>query len=260
MIELQPIMASIAEKRPPLNGSGYFLDSGDTEQIKKWQEVIGGITTNQVILFQKQGIKNVPAHLTTMCEIVGDNFPISVELPDSNWPIEKMFDLAQRYRQSHPTNTVIKVPILPNDVKGLKLIHKLAQTGIPTNATIGINYGQLTLAAEAARAYADQGVSYISLFWGRAQESYEREQETMRPQKLLEATLTYLANHNLPNTRVIVGSIREAKQVPEAFSLGADIVTVPPTILENLLKNQRAEETVQEFDAAFQKVKGEIIL
>lgn len=248
------------QARVPLNGSGYFLDSGDLDEIRKWREVIGGVTTNQLILFQKQGIKNVHKHLASICEIVGDDFPVSVELPDSSWPVEKMLALAMRYHEAHPTNTVIKVPILPNDVKGLKLIYKLALAGVRTNATIGLNFGQLTLAAEAARGYADHGVSYISLFYGRAIESYERDKERQMPQQILESTLIYLANHNLYNTKVIVGSIRKPEQVIEAFSLGADIVTVPPAILEKLLYNKRSEETVEEFDSAFRKSEDKITL
>lgn len=253
-------MTSQIETRVPLQGSGYFLDSGDLDEIRKWREVIGGITTNQIILFEKQRVKNVPVHLTSICEIVGDNFPVSVELPDSNWSVEKMFDLAKRYHEEHPTNTVVKVPILPNDVKGLKLIHRLVTAGICTNATIALNFGQLTLAAEAARTYSDRGVSYISLFWGRSIESYERDEIGQMPQQILEATLTYLCNHGLSNTRVIIGSIRRPEQVIEAFSLGADIVTVPPAILEQLLYNKRAEETVIEFDLAFRRLESNIIL
>ena len=253
-------MTSRVETRTPLQGSGYFLDSGDLDEIKKWREVIGGITTNQLILFEKQGIQNVPAHLNLICETVGDKFPVSVELPDSSWPVEKMFTLALQYHEAHPSNTVIKVPILSDDVKGLKLIHKLATRGVRINATIGINFGQLTLAAEAARAYSDHGVSYISLFWGRAIESFERDKEGLMPQQLLEATLTYLSNHNLCNTRVIIGSIRKPEQVVEAFSQGAEIVTVPPTILGQLLHNKRAQETVDEFDQAFRKHAVKITL
>ena len=246
--------------RKPLNRSGYFLDSGNLEQIQKWKELIGGVTTNQVILFSKEGITNIPEHLNAMCEITGPGVPISLELPDSNWSIEKMVALAEYYYHIHPDNTVIKVPILPKDVKGLKIITILSKKGIPTNATIGMSFGQLTMAAEAARTYTGQGANYISLFWGRTQESVERYQEGILPQRLLEATLAYLINHQLDDTKIIVGSIREPIQVIEAFSLGADIVTVSPSILESLLYNRRADETVEEFNSAFKAVENTITL
>src|SRR3990167_3654688 len=126
-------------EKSSINQSGWFLDSGDLNQIRNWQEVIGGITTNQLILFEKEGIYDIPNHLALMCEIVGDHFPISIEIPDSKMSADEMVDLAIAYHELHPTNTVIKVPIIPDNTKGLKVIAQLAQRGIQTNATIGIN-------------------------------------------------------------------------------------------------------------------------
>lgn len=243
-------------RRPPMDASGWFLDSGDPEQVRKWLEVIGGITTNQLILFKKEGIFNIPEHLQLLCQITGPNFPISIELPDSKASLEEMIALAQKYHEMSPSNTVIKVPIIPDDIKGLKVIAALVKQGIRTNATIGINEAQLMLAAEAARRFAGEGSTYVSLFWGRAMESAGRG-ESRSPQAVLETTLTYLANHRLDNTRVIIGSVRKPEQVIEAFSLGADIVTVPPTILEKIMTTTRALETIKEFDAAFEAVKDD---
>ncbi len=247
------MLKTTPENRSPMNRSGWFLDSGDLNQIRNWQEVIGGITTNQLILFEKEGIYDIPGHLTKMCEIVGPGFPISIELPDSKMEAEEMVDLAVAYHELFPTNTVIKVPIIPDDTKGLKVIARLAQRGIQTNATIGINTAQLMLAAEASRRYAGEGSTYISLFWGRAMESSIRG-ESQEPQDVLSATITYLANHRL-DTKIIIGSVREPHQIIEAFSLGADIVTVPPKILEKIMVTTRALETIAQFDAAFEKVK-----
>lgn len=241
--------------RKPMKTSGWFLDSGDLVQAEKWLEVIGGITTNQVILFQKEGIYNIPEHLASLCQITGPNFPISVELPDSQASFGEMVALAQNYHDLFPTNTVVKVPILPNDVKGLKVIAELAYRGIHTNATIGINEAQLMLAAEAARRFSGEGATYISLFWARAIESSERG-GSRHPKDVLQATLTYLANHQL-DTRIIIGSIRKPEQVIEAFSLGADIVTVPPAVLKIIMHTSRALETIQDFDAAYEAVKGD---
>lgn len=245
----------LENKRRSMETSGWFLDSGDPEQVKKWFEVIGGITTNQMILFKKEGIFNIPEHLEKLCQITGPNFPISVELPDSKADLEEMIDLAEKYHERFPSNTVVKVPILPNDTKGLKVIAQLVKRGIRTNATIGINEAQLVLAAEAARRFSGEGATYISLFWARAIESNSRG-ESRHPKDVLEATLTYLANHQL-DTRVIIGSIREPSQVIEAFSLGADIVTVPPSIFEKIMHTSRAVETINEFDAAYEAVKND---
>jgi transaldolase len=234
--------------------SGWFLDTGSLNEIKKWKEVIGGITTNQLILFEKENIYNIPVHLKKVIKIVGPTFPISVELPDSNASIKEMINLASRYNDMFPDNIVIKVPILPDSVKGLKVISKLVKRNIRTNATIGINEAQLTLAAEASRGFAGEGSTYISLFWGRAAESEVRF-ESRGPRNILISVKNYLERHGL-NSKIIVGSIRKPSQVIEAFDFGADIVTVTPQIFEKIMFTSRAKETVDEFDNAFLKVKN----
>lgn len=241
-------------KREPMDSSGWFLDSGDLKEIKKWKNVIGGVTTNQVILFEKEGIYDVPSHIKKICKIVGEGVPISVELPNSKANEKEMISLAKYYYQQFPKNIVIKVPIIPDDVKGLKVITKLTKIGIRTNATLGINEAQLMLAAEASRKFAGVGSTYISLFWGRAIESKNRG-ESRGPEEVLTSTIAYLKNHNL-KTRVIVGSIRIPSQVTAAFELGADIVAVPPKILDKIMFTTRAKETVEEFDNAYLKVKN----
>lgn len=240
-------------EREPMESSGWFLDSGNLKEIKKWKNVIGGVTTNQVILFKKEGIYNVPSHIKKICEIVGEGIPISVELPDSQATERAMVDLAKYYHEQFPKNIVVKVPIIPDDVKGLKVVAKLAKMGIRTNATIGINEAQLMLAAEASRRFAGEGSTYVSLFWGRALESKDRG-ESRGPEEVLSSTIAYITNHGL-KTRVIVGSIRIPSQVMTAFELGADIVSVPPTILEKMMFTTRAKETVEEFDRAYLEAK-----
>jgi transaldolase len=236
-----------------MNNSGWFLDSGDLKEVEKWKEVIGGITTNQVILFEKEGIFNIPLHLKKIIKIVGKGLPISVELPDSHMSEKEMLEIAKRYQELFPDNIVIKIPIIPDDVKGLKVISKLTDLGIRTNATIGINEAQLILAAEASRNYAGEGATYISFFWARSIESNIRR-ESNPPEEVLSIVKSYLFNHGL-KTQIIVGSIRMPMQVIEAFDAGADIVTVPPKIFEKIMFTTRAKETVEEFDNAYLKVK-----
>lgn len=236
-----------------MNYSGWFLDSGDLTQIKKYKPVIGGITTNQVILFEKEKIYNIPVHLKKIISLVGPKIPISVELPDSQASIPDMLDLASRYHQLSPDNIVIKVPIIPTSTKGLKILYRLAKKGIRANATIGINQAQLQLAAESLRHSKANGDNYISLFWGRAQESFLRG-ESQTPETVLTNTLTYLSNHHL-SAKIIIGSIRQPAQVLRAFSLGAHIVTVPPSILQNIMFTTRAQETLVQFDSAYHNHK-----
>lgn len=85
--------------RKPLNYSGIFYDSADLHYFKVWFDahILGGASTNPII-FKKEGILNIPEHISKMVAICGDNFPISIEIPDSEMPKSRMLDLARKYQ------------------------------------------------------------------------------------------------------------------------------------------------------------------
>lgn len=240
--------------------SGFFLDSGDINEVKKWNFLIGGVTTNQVILFSKDKVTNIPKRISEIANCIGRDKSISIELPDSEWSEEKLLDMGRKFHKLSPDNIVIKVPIITTSEKGLKLINQFSLEGIRTNATAGMNYGQLSMAAEAGRSYQNtQKPNFISLFWARTQESKERYDETIDPAEILKLVKQYVQEHSL-STKIIVGSIRSRNQVKEAFEAGADIVTLTPPLLIELLGNQRAEETIAEFDRAFRIAEKDLKL
>lgn len=280
-------------ERKPLNYSGIFYDSANLEDFKRWFEtnILGGATTNPV-LFQKEDILDVPGHIDKMIEITGQDFPISIEIPDTAMEKDEMIELALKYTERYPTNAVIKVPLDPRDPqKPFEVMYRLGQEGIRVNATIGISMGQLVGAAEALRLSKADGDNYISLFWGRREEAQKQIVEAEMERIIDEAkkkhldlteeeiaafkerlvrqvpdavatlamTLNYLQNHSLA-TRVIVGSIRKVSQIEQAFSSGADIVTIPPKLLEEWMYTQRGAETVDQFNKAYRDVKDKIKL
>src|SRR3989344_7934506 len=160
-------------ERQPLNSSGIFYDSADLEAFKKWfdAKILGAATTNPLIL-EKEGILNLPEHISRMIDISGSDFPISIEIPDSEMPKEAMIDLALKYRDRFPDNAVIKIPMDPREPqKAFEVIYKLGQEGVRINATLGLSMGQLVGAAEALRLSRANGDNYISLFWARREEA-----------------------------------------------------------------------------------------
>src|SRR3990172_1491140 len=209
-------------ERQPLKSSGIFYDSANLVDFKKWfaARILGGATTNPLIL-QKEGVLNIPEHLSKMVKISGPGFPISIEIPDSEMPREAMIDLALKYRDRFPENAVIKVPMDPREPeKAFEVIYRLGQEGVRVNATLGLSMGQLVGAAEALRLSTAEGDNYMSLFWARREEAKnqlvkELVKGGMKKKEALEKvpdaaaslimTLKYLETHNL-STRVIVGS------------------------------------------------------
>jgi transaldolase len=172
--------------------------------------------------------------------------------------------------------------------KAFEVMYRLGQEGVRVNATLGISMGQLVGAAEALRLSKTDKDNYISLFWGRREEArmqlVEAEIEKAKEEsgkkwteekrefiartvaeKIPDAaatllmTLKYLKSHSL-SSKVIVGSIRDVPQIEQAFSLGADIVTIPPKLLEEWMYTKRGEETADQFNEAYRKAKDKIKL
>lgn len=233
--------------------SGIFFDSANLAEFQKWFNtgILGGATTNPVIL-QKEGILDVPKHISRMVGISGKDFPISIEIPDSEMPIWRMVNLALKYREKFPDNAVIKVPMDPREPhKAFEVMYRLAQEGVKINATLGLTAGQLIGASEALRVSKD---SYISLFWGRCEEA-----GGSGAVETLTTVIKYLEKHSLA-TKIIVGSIRSVDQIEKAFSLGADIVTIKPELLQKWMFTQRGVETADEFNKAYRDVKDKMKL
>lgn len=277
-------------ERKTFDQSGVFYDSANLEHFKRWFEthILGGATTNPV-LFQKEGILDVVSHIDKMIQISGVGFPISIEIPDTDMAKDEMIELALKYKNRFPQNAVIKVPMDPRDPhKGFEVMYKLGQEGVRVNATIGVSMGQLVGAAEALRLSNANGDNYISLFWGRREEARKQiiaakleevkiKMESELSLKEIELiskqvsetipdaagtlimTLNYLKYHSLA-TRVIVGSIRSVDQIEKAFSIGADIVTIPPKLIEEWMYTQRGVETADQFNQAYRDVKDKIRL
>ena len=222
---------------------GLFFDSANLEEFG----ILGGATTNPVIL-QKEGILNVPKHIDKMIDICGYDFPISIEVPDSEMAEDEMIKLAHVYKERFPYNAVIKIPMDCRDPqKAFRIISNLEFNHVETNATLGLTTGQFIGAMEA-------GATYASLFWGRCEEAVG-----CGAIDTLKTILRYREVHNL-HSKIIIGSIRSVKQIDQAFSLGADIVTIPPKLLEEWMFTQRGVDTADEFNKAYRDVKDKMKL
>ncbi len=233
--------------------SGIFYDSANLDGLRSWYRtgVLGGATTNPVIL-QNDGVLDVPGHIQEMIDIVGEGFPISIEIPDSTMSAKEMINLAFDYHAKFPNNAVIKVPMDPRTSRKVYgVMNHLAEKGVAVNATLGLTSGQLIAAAEALRNAEE---SYVSLFWGRCEEA-----GGIGAEKSLLSAVEYLRSHDL-NSKIIVGSIRNAEQIDTAFRLGADIVTIPLLLLEEWLYTKRGEETADQFNKAYREVKDKMKL
>lgn len=248
-----------------------FIDSSNIEEIKKWNDtgIIDGVTTNQAI-FAKDGIAFKDFKKTTkkIC-LEMRNKPVSVELTDSTASFSEMVKEAQELN-SYAKNVVIKVPLIPETTKSLEVIETLAKLGIAVNVTTLMTFEQMIVSVLATRNC--KKLSFISLFWGRSQEDqvkYRGRFDFMAdykrvglesavngdPKNIVAETAEFLKGGDFQNPKIIVGSIRTATMVGDAFAAGAHIVTITPEILLSMLFSQRTKETIDQFDDAWKKIQ-----
>lgn len=210
-----------------------FLDSSNPTEIKEmfsWG-VLSGVTTNPLILSREAADVALEQRIRDVLAV--STGPVSVELTSETEGA--MLEEARSYHAWAPERICVKVPF--SDV-GLKVTHALAKRGVLTNVTCVMSYNQAYLAALA-------GGAYVSIFSGRIRDM------GYAASPVIERTRAQIDRERLA-ARIIVGSIRHLMDVNESLDAGAHVVTVPPAILRKMLHNPKTEETIREFNSAWE--------
>jgi len=133
-------------------------------------------------------------------------------------------------------NVVVKCPMTS---EGLKAVRRLHKDGIKTNVTLVFSPNQALLAAKA-------GADYVSPFIGRLDDAGH---EGM---KIIDEILQIYRNYSI-DTQVLVASIRHPVHVVEAAKLGAHVATMPPDVLDKMIKHPLTDIGLKRFLDDWQK-------
>jgi len=203
----------------------FFIDTGDVGEIREAHAMglVDGVTTNPSLV-AKTGRKYKDVGVE-ICELI--NGPVSAEVLTTTY--DEMMAEAREWHKVHK-NVVVKLPLIPD---GLKAVKTCAQEGIRTNVTLCFSPNQALLAAKA-------GASYISPFIGRLDDISETGME------LIEKIVTIYNNYNY-ETEVLVASVRNPTHVVDAAMLGADICTIPLSVMLQLVKHPLTDVGLKKF-------------
>ena len=203
----------------------FFLDTANLDDIKKGASwgIVDGVTTNPSLI-AKSGRKYRDV-VVEICEIVDG--PISAEVLSTTY--DEMMVEAREWHKLHK-NIVVKLPLIPDGLKGVRTC---AKEGIRTNVTLCFSPNQALLAAKA-------GASYISPFIGRLDDISETGMN------LIEKIVTIYNNYNY-ETEVLVASIRNPTHVVDAAMIGADICTIPFSVMQQLAKHPLTDAGLKKF-------------
>jgi transaldolase len=192
-----------------------FIDSADLNEIRDAAAmgVVDGVTTNPSLV-AKSG-KKLDTIIREICEVVDG--PISAEVTAIDAPT--IVKEGKALSAIHP-NVVVKVPLIP---EGIKAVRQLSGEGIRTNVTLCFSAPQALLAAKA-------GATYISPFIGRVDDTGGDGLE-------LIAQIVTIYNNYAYETEVLAASIRHPVHLVRCAQIGADVATIPHSVIIQLLKH-----------------------
>ncbi len=214
----------------------FFLDTAHVEDIRKANDlgVICGVTTNPSLI-AKEGLdfKQVIQEITTIVD-----GPISGEVKPTTLDFDGMMKEAREIAAIHP-NMIVKLPMTE---EGLKACHQCTKEGIKTNVTLVFSANQALLAARA-------GATYVSPFIGRLDDISEDGLELIR-------VISDMFRINDIKSQIICASVRNPIHVMQCALAGADIATVPYSVIQTMIKHPLTDQGISKFQADYKKVFG----
>jgi transaldolase len=209
-----------------------FIDSADIKEIREANSlgVVDGVTTNPSLV-----AKTGKDFATVIAEIVAEvDGPISAEVISTDR--DGMLAEARQLAKIHK-NIVVKIPMTADGLRAVKI---LTAEEIRTNVTLVFSATQGLLAAKA-------GATYISPFVGRLDDISHYGMEIVSP------ILEIFANYGY-DTEVIVASVRHPLHVLDAARMGADVATIPLSVINQLLRHPLTDIGIEKFLKDWEKV------
>ncbi len=203
-----------------------FLDTADTKIISEYFEtgLVDGVTTNPSLIMKSgrdpeevyQEIKNIGVTDISM-EVMGD--------------AQQMYDEGMRLVNKFGSVSTIKLPMTR---EGLKVCKELTKEKVRTNVTLIFCASQAVLAAKA-------GATYVSPFVGRLDDQSVAGLEVVR-------SISELYRMYGIKTQILSASIRSVQRAVRSWYNGAQIVTMPPKVLDQMYDHILTDKGLEIFE------------
>ncbi|OYU39652.1 MAG: fructose-6-phosphate aldolase [Pseudorhodobacter sp. PARRP1] len=203
----------------------FFVDTAVVSEISELNDygLLDGVTTNPSLIAKSgRDFKEVIAEICALVE-----GPVSAEVASMEYDgmVAEGEHLAKIAK-----NVVIKLPLT---LAGLKACRYFAQKGIKTNVTLCFTANQALLAAKA-------GATYISPFLGRLDDINIDGMDLIRDIREIYDNYGF-------ETQILAASIRSANHVKEAALAGADVATIPPSVIKGLANHVLTDKGLEQF-------------
>jgi len=210
----------------------FFIDTADVKEIAAANALglVDGVTTNPSLI-AKSG-RDFHEVLKEIIDLVDGPISAEVVATDAAGMISEGEELAKLA----PSKIVIKLPITE---EGLKATKVLSEKGLKTNLTLIFSPLQALLAAKA-------GATYVSPFVGRLDDISHDGME------IVDQIRTLFDNYGYA-TEIIVASVRGPQHILQAGMIGADICTIPYSVMLQLAKHPLTDAGLEKFLADWKK-------
>jgi len=204
----------------------FFIDTADVKEIAAANALglVDGVTTNPSLV-AKSG-RDFHEVLKEIIDLVDGPISAEVVATDAAGMISEGEELAKLA----PSKIVIKLPITE---EGLKATKALSEKGLKTNLTLIFSPLQALLAAKA-------GATYVSPFVGRLDDISHDGME------IVDQIRTLFDNYGYA-TEIIVASVRGPQHILQAGMIGADICTIPYSVMLQLAKHPLTDAGLEKF-------------
>ena len=214
-----------------------LVDHADINAIKKMYEYypVDGVTTNPSIL--KKAGKNPYDVLLEIREFIGKDADLHAQVISRK--AEDMVTEAHKMLEILGANTFIKVPVVP---EGLKAIKILATEGVSVTGTAIYNQMQGFLAGKAGAKYVAPYVNRIDNLGANGIQVAKDIHDMLKKAGLA--------------TQVLAASFKNSQQVQELAAYGVEASTVAPDVIEGLIKVDAARCAIDVFISDFEDLCG----
>jgi transaldolase len=203
----------------------FFIDTAEIAEIRELAAtgMVDGVTTNPSLIM-KSG-RDFAEVTREICSIVDG--PVSAETVATE--ADEMIAEGRALARLAP-NIAVKVPLT---WAGLRACRALADDGHMVNVTLCFSANQALLAAKA-------GATFISPFIGRLDDT------GLDGMELIADIRQIYDNYRYP-TQILAASIRTVNHVTLAAKIGADVATMPPSILRKLVDHPLTDKGLDAF-------------
>ena len=215
----------------------FFVDTADTAEIASLAAtgLLDGVTTNPSLI-HKSG-RNFLEVIREIASLVEG--PVSAEVVATT--TAEMLREADVLR-AIGDNIAVKLPMT---LDGLAACKKLTDDGTMVNVTLCFSAPQALLAAKA-------GATFISPFVGRHDDVGFDGMALIEDIKLIYDNYAF-------ETEILVASVRHPVHVLQAARIGADICTMPPSVIRALANHPLTDRGLEQFTADWAKTGQSIV-